>query len=155
MTSRDIDRRSGVERRQINLTAYWYGSLNPRRRAGRRAADLHYPVVDWHSPRVLALVITILGLCVLDGVLTVVLIANGAIEANPLMAIFLPQSLGWFAAVKLSLTALGVGVLVACSRMLLFRAIPGESLLYAVVFCYIALVAYELRMLALMPLHLS
>jgi hypothetical protein len=145
------ERRSGVERRQVSLAAYWYGSLNPRRRAGRRASDLHYPVVDWHSPRVLALVITILGLCVLDGVLTVLLISNGATEVNPVMAKFVPHDLGMFAAVKLSLTALGVGVLVACSRMRLFRAIPGEALLVAVVFCYIALVAYELRMLAVMP----
>jgi Domain of unknown function (DUF5658) len=146
-----IERRSGVERRRVGLATYWYGSLNPRRRAGRRATDLHYPVIDWHSPRVLALVMSILGLGVLDGVLTVLLISNGATEVNPVMARFLPHDLGLFAAVKLSLTALGVLVLVACSRMRLFKAIPGEALLVAVVVCYIALVAYELRMLAAMP----
>src|SRR5262245_59531384 len=102
---RDLERRSGVERRQVSVAAYWHGSLNPRRRAGRRASDQHYPVIDWHSPRVLALAITILGLCVLDGILTVLLISNGAIEINPMMRMFVPHELGWFAAVKLSLTA--------------------------------------------------
>ena len=155
MTDRDIERRSGNERRELSLAAYWHGSLNPRRRGGRRATDLHYPVVDWHSPRVLALVMSILGLCVLDGVLTVLLVSNGAIEVNPVMAMLVPHELGWFAAVKLSLTALGVAVLVVCSRMKLFRAIPGETLMYGVVMCYIALVAYELRMLARLPMHLS
>jgi hypothetical protein len=154
MTDRDSERRSGNERRQMSLAAYWHGSLNPRRRSGRRATDLQYPIIDWHSSRVLALVVAILGLCVLDGVLTVLLISNGAIEVNPVMALLVPHELGWFAAVKLSLTSLGVVVLVVCSRMRLFRTIPGEALLYAVVLCYAALVAYELRMLARMPLHL-
>jgi hypothetical protein len=54
------ERRSGVERRQMNVAAYWRGALNPRRRFGRRATDRAYPIVDWHSPRVLALVKLIL-----------------------------------------------------------------------------------------------
>lgn len=147
----NIERRSGAERRQMSIAAYWHGSLNPRRRAGRRVSDLHYPVIDWHSPRVFALVIAILGLCVLDGVLTVLLMSNGATEANPVMALFVPHDLGMFAAVKLSLTAVGVGVLAVCSRMRLFRAIPGEALLFAIVLGYIALVGYELKLLQLMP----
>lgn len=108
-------------------------------------------MVDWHSPRVLAIVIAILGLCVLDGVFTVMLISQGATEVNPLMALFLPHDLGWFAAVKLGLTALGVAVLVACSRMKVFRAIPGELFLYLVLAAYLALIDYQLELLALAP----
>jgi hypothetical protein len=149
---RDIERRSGMERRQSGLTAYWRGALQPRRRAGRRIEDQQYPVVDWHSPRVWFVVLAILGLCVLDGVLTVMLIAHGAEEANPFMAKFVPHQLGWFAAIKLGLTATGVFVLVACSRMRLFRsALRGEALLYVVLGVYAALIAYELRLLELMP----
>lgn len=133
------------------MTAYWRGSMNPRRRDGRRAGDRFYPVIDWHSPRVLALVLTILGLCVLDGVLTVMLMAHGATELNPVMALFLPHSLGLFATVKLALTSAGICVLVACSRMRLFRTIPGELFLYAVLAGYLALVAYELQLLKLVP----
>jgi len=139
-----VDRRGGRERRERSLGAYWHGALRPRRRHGRRATDAIYPIIDWHSPRVFAWVITILLLCVSDGVLTVLLLANGAVEVNPLMATLVPHSLGWFAAVKLSLTAAGVAVLVVCSRMRLFRAISGELLLAATAVGYGVLVAYEL-----------
>jgi Domain of unknown function (DUF5658) len=145
------ERRSGTERRRMTLQAYWRGALRPRRLAGRRMHDRIYPVIDWYSSRVLALVIAILGLCVLDGVLTVILMGHGAQEANPVMALFLPHNLPWFAAVKLALTMIGMLVLVACSRMRLFRRIPGEAVLYVVLGLYGALVLYELRMLQLLP----
>ena len=89
-------------------------------------ATLIYPIIDWHSPRVFALVMAILMLCVADGVLTVFLISHGAVEVNPFMALFVPHYLGWFAAIKLTLTSMGTLVLVACSRMKLFKTIPGE-----------------------------
>lgn len=141
------ERRSGAERRDRSLRAYWHGSLQPRRRAGRRASDTTYPIIDWHSPRVFALVLGILLLCVADGTLTVVLLANGAVEVNPVMAWFVPHSLGWFATVKLSLTAGGVALLAACSRMKLFRTVSGEALLAVILAGYIVLVAYELLLL--------
>lgn len=146
------ERRSGVERRHRTVAAYWRGALNPRRRDGRRVADRVYPIVDWHSPRVLALVLLILGLSALDGVLTLMLMSQGANEVNPLMALFVPHNLGWFAAVKLGLTSLGAAVLVACARMKLFRLFPGELLLYVVVAGYIVLVIYELHLLEHPPM---
>ena len=147
-----LERRGGADRRHTTLGAWWHGTLRPRRRSGgRRETDHIYPIVDWHSPRVLLGVLAILGLCVLDGVLTVMLMSHGATEENPVMALFLPHHLGMFAAVKLALTTFGVIVLVACSRMRLFRAIPGEALIYVVAAGYIALVTYELKLLQLMP----
>lgn len=143
-----IERRSGIDRRAHSFSAHWHGAWYPRRRAWRRATDATYPIVDWHSPRVFALVVAILLLCVTDGVLTVMLLANGAVELNPVMAQFVPHSLGWFAAIKLSLTATGVAMLVACSRMRLFRAVSGEMLLAMVFLGYVVLIAYELRMVS-------
>ncbi len=67
------------------------------------------------------------------------------------MALFVPHNLGWFAAVKLTLTSLGAAVLVICARMKLFRFIPGELLLYLVVACYAVLMGYELHLLANPP----
>jgi Domain of unknown function (DUF5658) len=140
------ERRSGIERRRRSFAAYWQGALNPRRRTGRRATDTLYPIIDWHSPRVFAWTMSILVLCVCDGVLTVMLLADGAIELNPIMAKFVPHSLGWFAAIKLSLTSVGAMVLVVCSRMKLFRAIPGEVFLGLVFAGYLVLVLYELNL---------
>lgn len=140
------DRRHQAERRKRTMTAYWRGARNPRRRDGRRANDRFYPIIDWHSSRVFALIMLILTLCVADGVLTVILISQGAIEANPIMALFVPHELGWFAAVKLTLTAVGMMVLAVVSRMRVFRGIPGELFLYPVLAAYIVLIIYELRM---------
>lgn len=141
------ERRSGRERRKRNLKAYMYGGLFPRRMGGRRVEDRIYPIIDWHKPRVLAVVLAILGLCVMDAVLTVILLQHGATEANPLMALFVPHELYWFATVKLGLTAGGLLVLVACSRMKLMRFIPAELVLFGVLIAYTALIAYELRLL--------
>jgi hypothetical protein len=148
LSATELDRRSGMERRTITFAAYWHGALYPRRRAGRRATD-HRQVIDWHSPRVLIPAFTILGLCVLDAVLTVLLMKHGAVELNPVMAWFLPHSLTAFALSKLALTGGGLCVLVACSRMRLFRRIPGELVIYAVLGVYVWLVSYELRLLEL------
>jgi hypothetical protein len=132
----------------MTFAAYWHGARRPRRRAGRRATD-HRPVVDWHSPRLFIPVFAILVLSALDAGLTVTLMRHGAAELNPVMAWFLPQNLVGFALTKIALTGAGLCVLVACSRMRLFRRIPGELVVYAVLGVYVWLVAYELRLLEL------
>lgn len=132
----------------MSLAAYWHGARYPRRLGGRRATD-HRAVVDWHSPRLLIPAFAILGLCMLDAGLTVMLMKHGAVELNPVMAWFLPQNLMAFALSKLALTGGGLCVLVACSRMRLFRRIPGELVMYAVLGVYVWLIAYELRLLEL------
>lgn len=149
MSATEFDRRSGSERRSVTFAAYWHGARNPRRRAGRRATDHHYAVIDWHSPRLLIPVLAILGLCVLDGMLTVMLMKHGAAELNPVMALFLPHDLLSFALIKIGLTGAGLCVLVACSRMRLFRKVPGELFVYAVLGVYAWLIAYELQLLEL------
>ena len=148
MTQSVVERRSGDERRDRTLFAYLYGGHRPRRLNGRRDDDRIYPFIDWHSSRVLALALGILALCVADGVLTVVLITNGATEENPFMAMLVPHNLGLFAAVKLTLTASSLFVIVACSRMRLLRRIPGESIMYLVLAGYAVLIDYELKLLA-------
>jgi len=137
------ERRLVVERRQRNLRAYWQGAQRVRRKAGRRAADSLYPIVDRYSPRVVAAALGIMVLCCCDGLLTLRLIGQGAIEVNPVMAFLMTAGMGWFSAVKFLLTALGVVILAACSAMRLFGKIPGEALLHALLGCYVVLLAYE------------
>jgi hypothetical protein len=148
LSATELDRRSGIERRAMTLASYWHGARYPRRRAGRRASD-HRAVVDWHAPRIFIPAFAILGLCALDAVLTVMLMRHGAVELNPVMAWFLPHNLVAFALSKLALTGGGLCVLVACSRMRLFRRIPGELVIYAVLGIYVWLISYELRLLEL------
>lgn len=151
---RTPDRRSGIERRARTLSAYIYGARQPRRIAGRRSSD-HYPIIDWYAPRVLALVLSILCLSAADGALTVLLMRHGATEANPLMALFLPHNLPGFAAAKWLLTGIGVAVLVTCSHMRIFRALPVEALLAGLLLAYLALIAYELEILAQLPAFIA
>ncbi|HKU16513.1 MAG TPA: DUF5658 family protein [Steroidobacteraceae bacterium] len=153
MSATQFDRRSGLDRRSATLAAYWHGARYPRRRAGRRASDQQLAIVDWYSPRLLIPVMGTLALSVLDGLLTVMLMKHGAAELNPVMALFLPNDLVWFALLKMALTGGGLCVLVVFSRMRLFRRIPGEAIVYGVLGLYVWLIAYELRMLELVTLH--
>jgi Domain of unknown function (DUF5658) len=149
LSATELDRRSGLDRRSTTFGAYWHGARYPRRRGGRRASDRQYAVIDWYEPRLLIPVMAVLALSLFDGVLTMLLMKHGAAELNPVMALFLPHNLAWFALLKLGLTGGGLCVLVACSRMRLFRRVPGEAIVYAVLGLYVWLVAYELRMLEL------
>ena len=114
-----------------------------RRKAGRRASDRIYPIVDIYSARVMAAGLGIMALCCCDALLTLRLLAHGATEANPVMALAMGVSMGWFSTLKFLLTALGVMVLTACSAMRLFQRVPGTSLLYGLLGCYVLLVGYE------------
>jgi hypothetical protein len=142
-----VERRRGTERRHTTLSSFVHGLVNPRRRSGRRNGDRDYPVIDWHPARIFTAALLILLLCISDAILTLVLMSHGAVEANPIMAFILPKGLAWFAAAKLALTSIGCFVLVACSRMRLFRTLPGETMLYGIAALYLALIAYELRLL--------
>lgn len=161
-TDSSIERRTGLERRRSLLTR-WPGGYAlsrrsaetgksaerswlkaGRRAAGRRASDRIYPSIDLHSPRVLTVALSIMLLCCCDGFLTIALLARGAVEANPFMALLMQAGMGWFSGIKLMLTAMGVLVLVVCSPMRLFRRIPGELALHMLLGCYLVLVAYEL-----------
>jgi hypothetical protein len=137
------ERRLRSERRRATLAFLWPGLQPVRRRAGRRASDL-YPNVDQHSPRLLIVALSIMALCCLDGVMTIQLLERGAIEANPVMALLMEAGMGWFSAIKVLLTAIGVVVLVACSSMRLFRRIRGEIALHVLLGCYLVLIGYEL-----------
>lgn len=123
------------------------GGLRPRRRAGRRASDLHRPVVDWHGPGLLGSAVLVLLLCALDAFLTLRLLAAGAYEANPFMALFVPDDVRAFAVVKMALTGGGIVALVAIARFRVFGAFRAASLVHVVLLGYAVLIGYEYRLL--------
>lgn len=138
-----LERRSGSERRQRSLAAYWLGARLVRRKGGRRSSDLLYPIIDRYSLSAWTAALGIMLLCCFDAFLTIELLARGAVEANPAMALAMQAGMGWFGAIKLASTAAGVIVLVACSGGRLFRRIPGEAPLHVMLACYIVLIGYE------------
>jgi hypothetical protein len=141
------ERRRFADRRTRHLKAVLHGSLQPRRRGPRRDNDTSLITVDWFDARWLAVAMLILVLSCTDAILTLMLMQRGAYEANPFMAPLVEGSGLAFAVVKVGLTGSGVVVLTALARLRAFGRVPVSSLLYAVLFAYGALVAYELWML--------
>jgi hypothetical protein len=127
-----------------------YGNLRPRRRAPRRAGDRSRFVPDWHPPSLLYLVIAIMLLSAADAVLTLNLIALGAREVNPVMAGLVEGDPALFALAKMSLTGLGVTVLVVRAYTPLFGCIPVRWVLRILLLGYAVLVAYELALLSML-----
>ncbi len=142
-TPKTDERRACPDRRSSTLRALFYGSFSPRRRDTRRNADDRYVSVDWHQSRWLAVAMLILILSCADAFFTLTLLANGAYEANPVMARLLDGSGRWFAFAKIGLTSGGVLLLTVFARTRAFGRIRVGAVLYAVLFTYATLVAYE------------
>lgn len=136
-----------VDRRALTLRTLIASGFSPRRRTGRRAGDHELPV-DFHAPRLLVPVITMLVLSITDAFLTVRLMSDGAQETNPLLAFVLNEHPGLFAAIKMGLTGAGTLLLVALARARAFKVIRVSIFLYGLAAAYLALVAYEAWLLA-------
>jgi hypothetical protein len=136
------ERRRSADRRQVTLRSFLRGGVTPRRRGGRRSGEHHLPI-DWHEPYLLFLSLMILLLSVADAFLTITLIMGGAEEANPFLAFVLRDHPSLFAVVKMTLTGVGVLVLVAVARSRLFRVMRVGAVLQGLFVAYVALIAYE------------
>jgi Domain of unknown function (DUF5658) len=142
------ERRNRSDRRLRVWWAVCYGSFNPRRRLPpRRHNDSHIHWVDWHSAHLLAVAICILLLSVGDAFLTMMLLQGGADEVNPLMAVFVYRNIAAFAALKMTLTGVGVVVMVVLARHRFMRLLRVEWVLYALLTVYASLIGYEIWML--------
>jgi hypothetical protein len=144
--SKTAERRRGPDRRRTNLRSFLQGGITPRRRGGRRDDEQHLPI-DWHEPYLLFLSLMILLLSVADAFLTLTLLTVGATEANPFMAFILNDHPHLFAVVKMGFTGAGVLVLVAVARVRLFRVMRVGMVLQGLFVAYVALIAYEWRLL--------
>jgi hypothetical protein len=93
------------------------------------------------------LAISVLCLSMIDGLATLRLIAAGLEEANPVMQFVMASGPGYFLAVKLGMTAIGMMVLVAARRRtLLGTRIRSPHVLVAIAALYALLIAYELAL---------
>jgi len=146
-TAAAAERRQGADRRRSTLRALLIGSFRKRRRVPRREDERHLAALDWHHPQWLAVGLLILLLSVADAVLTITLISLGANEANPFMEPLVTTPGLGFAVWKMALTSGGVVLLILMARMRAFGRIPVAVILYTVLLCYVALVAYELWLL--------
>ncbi|MEO8017080.1 MAG: DUF5658 family protein [Pseudomonadota bacterium] len=145
------ERRERTERRRSVLRALWRGNFARRRLAPRRNTERHAVVTDWFHPQWLAVGIAILLLCSADAILTLTLIANGAVEVNPFMEPLVRGSVHMFTFWKIGLTAMGVMMLTLLARLRVWGSAVG-TILYVVLVGYAVLVSYEVFLLRNIPL---
>jgi hypothetical protein len=138
------DRRSRPDRRERVWWSLLYGNFNPRRRTpSRREFESRFHSLDWHAAHLLAVTLGILLLSVADALMTVRLLSGGADELNPVMEAVIGRSTTAFVGVKMTLTGVGVTIMVILARYRFMRVVRVDLALYAVLMGYIGLLAYE------------
>lgn len=137
-------RRRLSDRRRSSIGAFLYGNFRPRRRGVRREDDHDRIWFDWHEPRVLYVALAVLLLSCTDALFTLNLLLLGAEEANAVMNSVLARGVDAFLAVKISMTAISVVLLVAAARRKFLGVIRVIRLLQLICVGYLVLIGYEI-----------
>ncbi|NND37089.1 MAG: hypothetical protein HKN81_08135 [Gammaproteobacteria bacterium] len=137
-------RRRQRDRRRRSVGAFIYGNFRPRRRNSRRADEYHRVMFDWHEPRVLYVALAVLLLSCTDALFTLNLLLLGANEANALMDSVLARGVDAFLAVKISMTAISIVVLVGAANRKFFGLFRVVRLLELICLGYVVLIGYEI-----------
>lgn len=143
------ENRRGEDRRINRKSSLKYLLFNGRRERIRREEDKGKVFFfDRYNPKLFAAIAAILMLSITDALLTLILIANGSSELNPVMAYFLQHSLLHFIIAKYMLTSIGVVVLLIFKNVFLNRIrIYTHSLFSAVIFAFAAVVVWEIYLI--------
>ena len=145
-------RREQTDRRQCSpLLADWRWSYRGRRRQLRREQDSTGVYRDHFAPGFVLTSLALLLLSGLDACLTLQLLQRGAAEANPVMRALLQWDVLVFINVKILVTAMGLLILILHSHLVLFRRLKVERVVSGLVCLYLAVVAYEIVLHALLP----
>ena len=111
-----IERRSDQDRRQSHISFFKPVLCRGKRYSLRRADDSkQITVLDQDDTSLMIFVLIVLGLSMVDAVLTLILLEHGAVEVNPVMRYCIDLGLGPFVIAKYSLTARPLVVMVMLS----------------------------------------
>jgi hypothetical protein len=118
--------------RRVRPTSCWSTlRLRGRRKGFRRAGEGRYGYVDCPAPSVIALVLWVTVCSALDALLTLLYMANGGGEANPLMALALNYGDATFVSLKMSVTCVGTWLLSVLQQFpLAYIVLYGVTLMY-------------------------
>jgi Domain of unknown function (DUF5658) len=142
------ERRSRADRRERFWWSLLYGSIRPRRRRpARRGQDARFHALDWHATHLWAVSIGILILSVVDAFLTLRLLSAGAVEVNPIMALFVGGNVALFAGLKMAMTGVCVALMVLLAGYRFMRVLRVDVILYCILMAYMILIAHEVGML--------
>lgn len=137
------DNRSVDDRRAFGWRTVFYGFVRSRRRGPRRTEDGEVLFTDFHHPWLFFLAVGTMILSSLDAFMTLQLLARGAVEINPFMAVLIGHSVSAFAGIKLALTGLGLLALVFLARARFLNRIRTGVFLTVVFSLYACLICYQ------------
>ncbi len=145
----NLDRRSGRDRRSRPRFSGIKPLLSGKREHARRRTDKNSMVYfDRYNPVTRWFVVSILVLSVVDAFLTVMLIRNGAVELNPVMAYYLTMGTQAFILVKYALTSLSVFILLVYSSVVLRGSrIHLRSVFPLIITAFASVVVWELYLM--------
>lgn len=140
-----IERRSGKDRRKRSFNFLRRPFSPGRRRTLRRKADrCRFFLFDFYSPKLFVAIVLVLMLSVVDALLTLWLVSEGAQELNPVMAYFLNFGSDIFLLSKYLITAASVVIVVLLNYITFQRVrFPMGELLRYFAACFAAVVIWE------------
>lgn len=143
------ERRRQPDRRRFSWRTLWIALSSGRRRSMRRQDERCQPhYVDiYDDSRLLLWTLGIVAFCILDAFLTLMILDQGGIELNPVMAFLLGIGTSAFIYTKYLFTALAVIFILFHVNFRLF-GLPVRHLLPAFFFFYAALIGYETFLLS-------
>lgn len=144
----DKDYRVNKDRRVFTMSTALKSLTLTRRKKHRRHDENPNAQKDWYHPKLFVLVIGIMLLSILDAFLTLKLLSNGAIEANPIMNYFLGIGVSAFIMSKMLLTGASIMFLTALSSYLFLDRFLISKLITISFIGYMVLISYELILLS-------
>lgn len=125
-----FERRSGQDRRERGRAVFKRIHFKGMRSSVRRDEDRQRIVaLDHYHPSLFAGIMAVLCLSLLDALLTLILIAQGARELNPVMQYYLSHGPQVFLLVKYGLTAFSVLIIVLLKESFITRYRIGTGML--------------------------
>ena len=117
-----LEKRSGQDRREHGIPLFKKLFFRGLRSSVRRAEDRQRVVaLDRYQPSLFIGIMIVLCLSLLDALLTLILIAQGARELNPVMRYYLSHGPHVFLLAKYGLTAFSVLIIVLLKESLITR----------------------------------
>jgi hypothetical protein len=144
------ERRSGKDRRNYRRSFIKRLRKRGMREYARRAEDRQRITAFDKYPRPLLIaIIVVLCLSLLDGLLTLILIAQGATELNPIMDYFLSYGANAFLLAKYSFTVLSVIIIVIAKEPISIRYRVSTGILHVFAAFFGAVVVWEFYLLSM------
>lgn len=141
-----VEKRTGKERRTKRFgDLRWFLKTGRRRHVRRQEDRRRLHMLDYYPPKLFLVLVVVLLLSITDALLTLLLVNNGAVEINPVMAYYLKLGPNIFMATKylITVSVVIIGVLLNYANVRFPRFKFGQ-ILNVFAGCFVMVVAWEL-----------